>query len=207
MARGRLITLEGIEGVGKSTHVEFIVGWLQARHVDVHVTREPGGTELGEALRDLILATAAQPMQPLAELLLMFAARAEHLAQVIVPRLEAGAWVVSDRFTDASYAYQGGGRGIDNTVIESLENIVQGSLRPDLTLLLDADPDVALRRTRERGDVDRFEQETLAFFNAVRAAYLSRATAEPERIRVLDANRPLTTVQEQLDAQLSAWWT
>lgn len=202
MSKARFITLEGGEGVGKTTNLEFIEQHLAYRGIEFIRTREPGGTPLGEAVRDLLLGF--QGMHAEAELLLMFAARAQHVREVIRPALEAGRWVVCDRFTDASYAYQGGGRGLDTAAIGFLENWVQEDLRPDLTLLLDAPLEVGLGRAKKRGPADRFESETLAFFERVRAAYLGRAERFPERIKRVDASRPLPEVQADIARHLDA---
>jgi len=199
---GKLITLEGGEGVGKTTNLEMITHYLREQGKDVVVTREPGGTRLGEAIRLLLLDRKMEPPDEVAELLLMFAARAQHLERVIRPALRVGHWVLSDRFTDASYAYQGGGRGIDPTRIQALEEWVQGSLRPDLTLLLDAPPEVGLERTRRRGAHDRFESEQLAFFHKVRREYLQLAARFPERIKQVDATQPLVVVQSEIIGHL-----
>jgi len=187
MTVARFITLEGIEGVGKSTQVARLVQYLQGQGRDVLATREPGGSPVADRIRALLLAH--EPPAPLAdtELLLMFAARREHLATTIEPALAAGQWVVCDRFTDASYAYQGAGRGIPDDRIAVLEQWVQGARRPDRTLLLDLPVDVALARARGRGSADRFEAETEAFFERARAKYLERAAADPERFRIIDA--------------------
>jgi dTMP kinase len=195
--RGRLITVEGIEGVGKSTNLRFVADQLRQAGRDVIETREPGGTPLGERIRELLLAPG-QPVPPMAELLLMFAARSVHLEQVIRPALESGRWIVCDRFTDASLAYQGGGRGLDLGAIGALDEIVTGSLRPDLTLLLDAPLGVSATRQAGRGVPDRFEQEPEPFFLRVRAAYLALAAREPLRVRVIDAARPLAAVQADI---------
>jgi len=195
---GRFITLEGIEGVGKSTNLAFLAGLLEASGQTVRVTREPGGTTLAERVRELVLDHADEPMPGIAELLLMFAGRAIHFRNLIRPALERGEWVVCDRFTDATYAYQGGGRGQDIDRIASLEQWVQGDLRPDLTLLLDADPAIGLERAGRRGGPDRFETERLEFFGRVRQSYLERARAEPERIRVIDAEASLEQVQSEI---------
>jgi dTMP kinase len=168
--KGKFITVEGTEGVGKSTNLEFIRSQLCAAGMDVVQTREPGGTPLGEAIRGLLLDPAFTGMDELCELQLMFAARAEHLGKVIRPALERGQCVLSDRFTDATYAYQGGGRGVDVSVIARLEELVQGDFRPDLTLLLDVPVEVGLARAGQRGSLDRFEQEQIEFFERVRAA-------------------------------------
>ena len=192
---GKFITLEGIEGVGKSTQVAFVADWLTRAGRRVTVTREPGGTELGEAVRALLLDNALPPMAAMTELLLVFAARAEHLARVIEPALASGHWVVCDRFTDATWAYQGGGRGLPGDAIGTLETLVQGARRPDLTLLLDAPVTLALGRAKARGAADRFESERAQFFEKVRAAYLAKARLESDRFRIIDAAQALPTVQ------------
>lgn len=185
--RGRFITVEGVEGAGKSTQLAFLKEFLEGRgHVPL-MTREPGGTGLAEQIRGLLLAPRDEGMTPDAELLLVFAARADHLARRIKPALEQGRWVVSDRFTDATFAYQGGGRGIDVDRITALESWVQGGLRPDRVIVLDLAPDVAARRVAERGEPDRFESEALEFFLRVRGVYLDRARQFPDRYRVVDA--------------------
>ena len=202
--KGCFITLEGGEGVGKSTNVSFVRDCLTAAGKTVVVTREPGGTSLGERIRSILLDGRTEGMDPNTELLLMFAARAEHLGSVVRPALERGDWVVCDRFTDATYAYQGGGRGIAWERIAALENWVQADLRPDLTLLLDAPPEVGRTRMRDRsGQPDRFEQEQRAFFERVRAAYLTLADRESRRYRVIDAARPLSEVQDRLQQILN----
>jgi len=198
--RGRFITVEGIEGVGKSTNIARIRALIEAAGIEVVMTREPGGTPLGEAIRDLLLDPRYAGMSPDCELQLMFAARAEHLAQVILPALGKGQWVLCDRFTDATYAYQGGGRGIDAGKIARLEQWVQGDFRPDLTVLLDVPVEVGLARAGKRGALDRFEQETRGFFERVRQAYLDLAARHDGRYRVIDANQPLASVQQTLDA-------
>jgi len=204
--RGCLITVEGVEGVGKSTNIDFIQRHLQSLNREVVLTREPGGTTLGEELRRLLLDHRREGMVPDAELLMIFAARAEHLARVIRPALEAGRWVVCDRFTDATYAYQGGGRGIAAARIAVLEEWVQGELRPDLTLILDAPVEIGLRRAEGRkGEADRFEKEDAAFFDRVRQDYLKRARDQAQRYRVIDAGRDLSVVQTQIAAVLDAW--
>jgi dTMP kinase len=199
---GLFITLEGPEGAGKSTNREYLAQRLRDRGLDVVLTREPGGTPLAERVRELLLAPADEPMASDTELLLVFAARAQHLAQVIRPALARGAVVLCDRFTDATYAYQGGGRGLSSLRIEELERFVQGDLRPDLTLIFDLPVEVGLSRAAARGRLDRFEQEGLAFFEAVRSAYLDRARQVPQRYRLIDAGQSLSTVQEDLDALL-----
>lgn len=196
--RGRFITVEGVEGGGKSSNIQFIAAFLAAHKIDCIVTREPGGTVVAEAIREVVLDKRLPNMHHDTELLLMFAARAEHLQKKILPALQAGQWVISDRFTDATYAYQGGGRGIDTTRIAALEKWTQGDLQPDLTLLFDLDVEVGLQRTRQRGDADRFEEETLAFFQRIRQHYQQRASHYPERYRIINAAEDLTTVQQQL---------
>ena len=202
--KGQFITVEGIEGVGKTTNIGFIHQQLLAAGKDVIVTREPGGTSLGEAIRGLLLDPEYTGMDSSCELQLMFAARAEHLARVIRPALEKGQWVLCDRFTDATYAYQGGGRGIDAGVIARLEALVQGDFRPDVTLLLDVPVEVGLARAGQRGDLDRFEQEKVEFFERVRQAYLDMARQYAARYRVIDANQPLEQVQQQLELVLQS---
>lgn len=189
--RGRFITIEGGEGVGKSTQIAALAEFLRASGVEVVLTREPGGTRRAEQIRELLLESVAEPMPPTCELLLVFAGRATHLENVIRPALQRGAWVVCDRFTDATFAYQGGGRGMDAATIAQLEELVQGELRPDLTLLLDAPLEIAAVRAQERnaarGSVDRFEREQQDFFERVRRVYLKRARQEPGRFAVIDA--------------------
>jgi len=202
--RGKFITLEGIDGAGKSTHHGWLVDYLRQRGRNVVATREPGGTQLGEKLRDLLLA---EPMHLETEALLMFAARREHLDKLILPALERGDWVVSDRFTDASFAYQGGGRGLDQGKLELLETWVQGGLQPDLTLLFDAPTEVARARLSAAGNApDRFEQEQQAFFERVRRAYLDRALREPARIVRIDATQALKDIQAELERVVAVLW-
>ncbi|MBD1550372.1 dTMP kinase [Pseudomonas typographi] len=196
---GLFITLEGPEGAGKTTNREYLAARLREAGLAVVLTREPGGTALAERIRELLLATASEPMSIDTELLLMFAARAQHLQQVIRPALSRGDVVLCDRFTDATYAYQGGGRGIAPARIATLEQFVQGELRPDLTLLFDLPVETGLARAAARGQLDRFEREGRAFFEAVRQAYLDRAAASPVRYRIIDAGRPLPQVQADLD--------
>lgn len=202
MRRGKFITVEGVEGGGKSTNIAYIAAQLEKAGLEFIVTREPGGTAVAEAIRNVLLDTELPAMHSDTELLLMFAARAEHIQQKILPALDAGKWVICDRFTDSSYAYQSGGRGIPAEKIATLETWVQGDLRPDVTLLFDLDADVGLARTRIRGEADRFEQEAVDFFNAVRAMYLTMAEAHPERYRVIDAQQDLAEVQQQLQSVL-----
>jgi dTMP kinase len=192
---GRFITLEGVDGAGKSTHLGFVAEWLRQQGREVIVTREPGGTPLGETLRELLLH---RDMDADTELLLMFAARQAHLAELIWPALARGAWVVSDRFTDASYAYQCGGRGIGVERIAALETWVQRGFQPDLTLLFDVPPEVAEARRSAARAADRFEREADSFFSRVRNAYLDRARVEPDRIRVLDARHSIVELQVEI---------
>ncbi len=194
--RGVFITLEGIEGVGKTTNLAFICEQIRTAGIDVVCTREPGGTPLAEEIRDLLLAVREEPVTELAELLLVFAARSQHLAHCIEPALQAGKWVVSDRFTDATHAYQGGGRGLDSTTIGALETLVQGHFQPQLTLYLDAPVDALAARLSGR-DRDRFERERRDFFERVRARYLACAK-QNKRFVVIDAARPLAQVQEDI---------
>lgn len=201
MKRGKFITVEGTEGVGKTTNIAFIRSWLEQQNIPYIATREPGGTPLAEQLRGLLLQPRVETVNPLAELLMVFAARAQHLAEVIQPALEQGNWVLCDRFTDATYAYQGGGRRMDIAAIATLENLVQGELRPDAVLLLDIPVQLGLERARGRGDLDRFEQEDIAFFERVRNAYLARAKGNPH-YHVIDASQPLEAVQQDLAASL-----
>ena len=203
MKKGLFITLEGGEGAGKSTQLAYVQQLLESAGKTIHVTREPGGTPLSEQIRALLLDHKQSAMSADTELLLMFAARAQHLAELIRPALDAGEWVLCDRFTDATYAYQGGGRGIDVSRIAVLEDWVQGSLRPDLTLLLDLPVAVGMARAGERGELDRFEREQQDFFERVRQAYLARAEAEPQRYRVLDAAQGIEAVQRQIDSVLA----
>lgn len=201
--QGRFITVEGIEGVGKTTNINWICECLAKQHINYLQSREPGGTALAEEIRQLLLTPHEEPMADMTELLLVFAARAQHLAERVKPALARGEWVVCDRFTDATYAYQGGGRGLDTGVIATLETLVQGALRPDLTLILDIEPAVGLERARLRGAPDRFEQEALSFFSRVRQTYLTRASTDPERYLIIDAGQPLAAVQEQIAHGLS----
>lgn len=199
--RGKFITLEGVDGAGKSTHLDFVANWLRGRGHEVIVTREPGGTPLGEALRNLLLH---HDMDPDTELLLMFAARQAHLSQLILPSLARGAWVVSDRFTDASYAYQCGGRGLAEARVAALEAWVQQGFEPDLTLVFDVNAEVAAARRGAARAADRFELEADDFFERVRAAYLMRAVAEPHRMRVVDASPGIAQIQQSLIPALEA---
>lgn len=205
--RGKFITLEGAEGVGKTTNREFIRHCIEMSDHSVIVTREPGGTPLAEQIRSLLLECRDEGgMASDTELLLMFAARAEHLARVIRPALDAGQWVLCDRFTDATYAYQGGGRGIPNSRIAALEEWVQSELRPDLTLLLDLPVTEGLQRAGKRSTPDRFESEQVAFFERVRQAYLALAEQHPQRYRVIDAAQPLEIVQQRIGDVLTRFF-
>lgn len=204
-ARGRFISLEGIEGAGKSTQASVVAAELRALGVPFILTREPGGAPMAERIRALLLDPAQRGLCADAELLLMFAARAEHLHQTLRPALETGTWVVCDRFTDASFAYQGGGRGVAFDAIAGLESLVQRGLRPDLTLLLDIPAELGLARARARSAPDRFEAETLAFFERARAVYLERAEGEPERFRMFDARQPIATLSAQVSAEIKAF--
>ena len=201
----RLVTLEGGEGAGKTTVLHALRDALAATGADVVCTREPGGTPLAERIRELLLDPSHEPASPQAELLLMFASRAQHVRETILPALKRGAWVLCDRFTDSSYAYQGGGRGLDPAWIATLEREVVG-IRPGLTLLLDVGVDEGRERARGRDLApDRIERERDEFFERVRAAYLARAAAEPQRIRVLDASRPAADVASEAVSLLDAW--
>lgn len=201
---GLFITLEGPEGAGKSTNLDFMRSTLEAAGKTVIVTREPGGTPLGEDIRALLLGHRHDGMADDTELLLMFAARAEHLHKVIRPALRAGQWVLCDRFTDATYAYQGGGRGVDETRIAALEQWAQGDLRPDLTVILDLPVALGMERAGRRSAPDRFESQQLDFFERVRQTYLRRAAAAPARYRVVDASRSLAAIQADLAALLAS---
>lgn len=206
--QGRFLTLEGMEGSGKSTNLNAAADWLRAQGIPLLVTREPGGTPLAETLREELLAVREETVAPLTELLLMFAARAQHLATVIEPALAAGQWVLCDRFTDATYAYQGGGRQLDEQQIAALEGLVHPHRQPDLTLLLDLPWQVAKPRLAERA-LDRFEREAAAFFERVRAVYRQRA-AQADRFAVIDASPPLPevtqTVLTTLESRIAPWW-
>lgn len=203
MSPGRLITLEGGEGAGKSTAVSAVQGWLQARGRTVCLTREPGGTAAAERVRDILLDPASGDLDPMTELLLMFAARSENIAHIIRPALERGEDVICDRFTDASRAYQGAGRGLGSEPVEQLAGLVHATLWPDLTLLLDVPVAIGLERIGRRGGGrDRFEQNQVAFLERVRQSYLEQAHKEPERFVVVDASLSLDSVREQIEAGL-----
>ncbi|PLX62954.1 dTMP kinase [Sedimenticola selenatireducens] len=200
VTKGKFVTVEGGEGAGKSSNLAFIRDLLEQSGLEVVFTREPGGTALGEDIRDLLLGHKHTGMARDTELMLMFAARAEHLARIILPALNAGKWVLCDRFTDASYAYQGGGRGIDMSRIQALEEWVQQGLKPDLTLLLDLPIETGLDRAGQRSEPDRFEVEQHAFFERVRSTYLEIANRDNQRVHIIDAAVPLVQVQEQIRA-------
>jgi len=199
---GKFITIEGGEGVGKTTNMQYIEKYLHNKNINVIVTREPGGTELGETLRGIMLDPAQDKICSDSELMLMFAARAQHLQQKIIPALDAGSWVLCDRFTDATYAYQGGGRGIELSRIEILENWVQGSLRPDITILFDMPVELGMTRAASRSEPDRFEQEKLDFFERVRSTYRERALQNTSQYKIIDASKELTEVQSQISTVL-----
>ncbi|MEO8187776.1 MAG: dTMP kinase [Burkholderiaceae bacterium] len=200
--RGRFVTFEGIDGSGKSTHIDAVAATLRARGVTPVLTREPGGTPVGESLRELVLS---QAMTRETETMLMFAARAEHLAKVIRPALAAGQWVLCDRFTDATYAYQAGGRGMDELAIAELEQWVHPDLQPGLTILFDVAPEVAAKRLAQARSADRFEAEPIAFFGAVRAMYLKRAAADPARFFIIDGELERDAVRDRLDHLMRQW--
>ena len=203
MVSGKFITLEGIEGVGKTTAIDTVTSFCENHLVKkVIKTREPGGTMLAERFRDILLEETDEQMTSRAELLLFFAGRAQHISELIEPALQKGYFVISDRFIDATYAYQGGGRGVDLNVINTLENIVHPNLKPDLTLLLDAPLNVCAKRLNTRKYKDRFEQEQDDFFEKVRNSYLQRANQEPQRIKVVDANQPIKDVQKSIENEL-----
>jgi len=207
MSAGRFITLEGIEGAGKSTIARYCAEWLRGQGVTVRLTREPGGTPLAERVRHIVLERGAEPVSAVTETLLMFAARALHVENVISPALRQGEWVVCDRFTDATRAYQGSGRGVDRALIDALAQAVHPQLIPDCTLLLDLPAEAGLSRARARsgggGSADRFEAETVGFFEKVRGGYLALARREPGRIQVIDATAPLAEVQRRVGAILA----
>ncbi|WP_074455424.1 dTMP kinase [Nitrosomonas eutropha] len=206
MRRGKFITFEGIDGAGKSTHLAWLASFLRDKELEVIVTREPGGTALGEQLRQLLL-DHRQAMHAETEALLMFAARREHLAKVILPALERGAWVISDRFTDASFAYQGGGRGVPAARLEILEQWVQERFFPDLTVYFDVPVTISRQRVQSARVADRFELEPDLFFERVRQAYLQRASQFPERIKVVDGSLPLAEVRTALAEAVEEFWS
>jgi len=205
--QGKFLTIEGTEGVGKTTNIEFIKGWLEAKGISYVNTREPGGTPLAEGIRQLLLEPRDEIVCSETELLLMFAGRAQHLDQVIEPQLTAGNWVLCDRFTDATYAYQGAGRKMGFDLISNLESMIQGDLRPDLTLILDIPVEQGLQRAGERSEPDRFEQEQTEFFKRVREAYHNIAEQYPERCVLIDASVSLPLVQAQIGDALDNFWS
>jgi dTMP kinase len=196
--RGLFITVEGGEGVGKSTALLHLTNFLRDHAVNIVTTREPGGTQIGEEIRKVVLQDRRESVSTTAELLLIFAARAQHIHEVVEPALAAGTWVLCDRFTDATYAYQCGGRGVSRDIVRNLESLVQNELRPDYTLLLDVDVEIGMSRARNRGDLDRIEQETMDFFNRVRASYLEQAKNSGGRYRIIDAGLPLDSVTAEI---------
>lgn len=200
----KFITLEGTEGAGKSTNLAFICQYLEGKGTPYKVTREPGGTPVAEKIRQLLLAKHEEPIEPVSELLLIFAARAQHIERVIKPALANGEWVISDRFTDATYAYQGAGRGLGGSNVELLEDFVQGELRPDKTIILDVPLELGLQRIRQRGELDRFEQESQDFFQRVRSAYQQRAARDAQRYECIDASAPLQDVQRVISSVLDS---
>lgn len=203
--RGRFITIEGGEGAGKSTAQAFLARRLEAVGLSVMLTREPGGTPLAEELRQALLNPEGEAPVEMTELLLLFAARAQHIARVIAPALERNEWVICDRFIDATYAYQGAARGMPVSVIEQLEKMVQGELRPHQVILLDLPPEVGLERARARGALDRFERESVEFYERVREGYLERVQQSPSHYTVIDASQDLKAVEAQLDSLLQGW--
>jgi len=203
--KGLFITIEGGEGVGKSTNIQTLCDYLKQQQISFTLTREPGGTPLAEDIRSLLLAVRSEKLHATAELLLMFAARAQHLAEKIQPALMAGQWVVCDRFTDATFAYQSGGRGLEWKIIEQLQYIVQGQLQPDHTILLDAQVATGIQRARGRGDLDRFEREDLAFFQRVRDTYLRLAKQHNTRYAVVNAERSLVQVEADVIKLTQQW--
>lgn len=201
----RFITIEGGEGAGKSTAQQFLASKLISMGLSVTLTREPGGTPLAEELRQTLLNPHGEVPVEMAELLLLFAARAQHIAEVIKPALDRGEWVICDRFTDATYAYQGGARGMSVEVITQLEKMVQGALQPHQVILLDLPPEVGLERARARGELDRFEREPMAFYERVRSGYLGRVRTMPDRYTVIDASQDLQGVEDQLECVAQRW--
>ncbi len=204
--RGKFLTIEGVEGVGKTTNIQYIKEWLDFKKLPYICSREPGGTPFAEEIRQLLLTPRDELVCDKAELLLMFAARAQHLDQFLEPELRSGKWVLCDRFTDATYAYQGGGRNMDSQMIANLESMVQGQLRPDLTLILDISPQLGLKRANQRGSLDRFEREEIEFFERVRETYQIIANREPERCAIIDASLSLPEVQAQIKRALDTFW-
>lgn len=202
--RGRFITLEGIDGAGKSTHLEWLNRFLDERGIRVTVTREPGGTDVGERLRELVLHGGGK-LHPETETLLMFAARREHVDKVIRPALESGAWVICDRFTDATYAYQSGGSGVSWSKVAQLEQWALDGMQPDLTVLFDVAPEVGLARAARDKTPDRFERERAAFYGRAREAYLKRAREAPQRVHIVDASKPVSEIHKELELTFSTF--
>lgn len=206
MPAGKFITIEGIEGTGKSTNLDFVLGLIRNHGYEVIRTREPGGTPMAEKIRQLLLDHGQEPVPPIAELLLFFAARSLHLQNTIIPALRDGKWVLCDRFTDASRAYQGIGRGLGADRVEHLADWVQDGLEPDLTLLLDAPADIGMQRAASRGNADRMDNEELAFYQRVRDAYLGLAEASPKRFAVIDASQSLDAVRRDIEAAMTPYF-
>jgi dTMP kinase len=206
MSVGKFITVEGIEGTGKSTNLDFVTGLIESHGYEVQRTREPGGTPMAENIRQLLLDHGQEPVPPIAELLLFFASRSLHLENTIKPALKAGRWVLCDRFTDASRAYQGVGRGLGLGRVERLAEWVLDGLEPDLTLLLDAPAEIGLERARARGEGDRMDNETLEFYKRVRGGYLALADAYPSRFAIIDASQPLADVQTEIEASMRPYF-
>ena len=204
MERGKFITIDGVEGAGKSTQITFICDYLKAKGVNVILTREPGGTDVGEKIRTLLLSNSTGKMHADTELMLMFAARNEHIQNKIMPALKQGDWVLSDRFTDASYAYQGGGRGLDVERIAQLEQWVLQDFTPDMTLLLDVPVEIGMSRVESRGKKDRIELEATDFFNRVRQAYIDRSEQFPERIKLIDSSQTVEHTKQQIKVVLDS---
>jgi len=204
MERGKFITIDGVEGAGKSTQIDFICDYLSSKGINVILTREPGGTELGEKIRELLLSPETKSMHSETELLLMFAARNEHVHRKIMPALAQGDWVLSDRFTDASYAYQGGGRGLDINRIAQLEQWVLQDFTPDMTLLLDVPVELGMSRIESRGKKDRIELEAMDFFNRVRESYIDRSKQFPDRIKLIDSSQTVEFTTQQIKAVLDS---
>ena len=206
-ARGKFITVEGIEGTGKSTNVAFIASLIEAQGFEVVKTREPGGTPMAENIRALLLEHGQEPVPDIAELLMFFAARSLHIENLIIPALKGGQWVLCDRFTDASRAYQGDGRGLDMQQIDTLAGWVQHGLEPDLTVLLDAPAETGMQRAKARGEGDRMDNEALAFYQRVRAGYLALAKRDSARFAVIDAARSLDDVRAQIDSEMAQFFS
>ncbi|MBT3195832.1 MAG: dTMP kinase [Candidatus Ruthia sp.] len=198
MKKGKFITIDGVEGAGKSTQIDFICEYLKAKGIQVVLTREPGGTKVGEKIRELLLSNSTGDMHADTELMLMFAARNEHIQNKIMPALEQGDWVLSDRFTDSSYAYQGGGRGLDINRISQLESWVMQDFTPDMTLLLDVPVEIGMSRVESRGKKDRIEMEKMDFFDRVRQAYIARSKEFPDRIKLIDSSKTIEHTTEQI---------